>query len=169
MLVFAGSRFTTESERRFAPIEGECLAAAHGLERCRMFTLGCPDLILAVDHKPLTRILNDRQLDSITNPKLLRLKEKTLPYKFRIYHVAGASNVMKTADAISRHPVKDVARDDRMEEEARAFAVHQAKGIDSITWQRVNEAAAVDEECVSLVQQILDGFPDEKTVLPPML
>ena len=88
-IVFAGSKTTNGAQRRYAPIEGECLAAAYGLERCRMFTLGCQDLTLAVDHKPLTNILNDRHLDTINNPRLRRLKEKTLPYKFSMKYIPG--------------------------------------------------------------------------------
>ena len=64
-IVFAGSKATNPAQKRYAPIEGECLAAAYGLERCRMYTLGCPKLILAVDHKPLTNILNNRYVDAI--------------------------------------------------------------------------------------------------------
>jgi hypothetical protein len=58
-IVFAGSKTTNGTQRRYCPVEGECLAAAYVLERCRMYTLGCPDLILAVDHKLLINILND--------------------------------------------------------------------------------------------------------------
>ncbi len=71
-VVFAGSKTTNGAQRRYSPIEGECLAAAYGLERCRMYTLGCSDLTLAVDHKPLTNILNDRHLDTINNPRHFR-------------------------------------------------------------------------------------------------
>ena len=137
-----------------------------------MYTLGCTDLILAVDHNPLTRILNDRRLDTIANPRLQKLKEKTLPYTYRIEYVPGGSNAMKVADALSRHPVDTNDPDpefDDVEEAARAYAVTQADGVESVTWRRVNEAAAVDEECVALVRLIVDGFPDEKTVLPPAL
>ena len=59
-LVFAGSRFTTDAESRYAPIEGEALAAVYALEKCRMFILGFPNLILAVDLKPLVKILADK-------------------------------------------------------------------------------------------------------------
>ena len=103
-LILAGSRFTHGPETRYAPIEGECLAAAYGLKQCRMYTLGCPNLTLATDHKPLTRILNDRQLDTICNPRLLKMKERTLMYRFKIVHVAGKSQAMSLADATSRHP-----------------------------------------------------------------
>ena len=101
-LVFAGSKTLTGAQNRYCPIEGECLAAAYGLEKCRMYTLGCPKLTLAVDQNPLTRILNDRNLDDIANPHLRRLKEKTLPYKFNICYVPGGSNAMRIADVLSR-------------------------------------------------------------------
>ena len=71
-IVFAVSKATNPAQKRYVLIEGECLAA-YGLERCRMYTLGCPKLILAVDHKPLTNILNNHHLDTIKNPRL-RLK-----------------------------------------------------------------------------------------------
>ena len=169
-LVHAGSRFTQKGERElFSPTEGECLAAAFGLEKCRMFTLGCPNLILAVDHQPLKGVLNDRSLDSIDNPRLLKLKERTLPYAFQIIHVPGTSNVVKAADTLSRYPTDNEPIEGREATSSRAFAMEQAEGITSVTWERVKEAAIVDEECVSLVTQITDGFPDQKNNLPPIL
>ena len=79
-----GSRFTHSSESRYAPIEGEALAVADALERARYFVLGCRDLIVAVDHKPLLKILSDRSLEGIPNNRLRNLKERTLRYQFRI-------------------------------------------------------------------------------------
>ena len=168
-LVHAGSRFTQDGERNlFSPTEGECLAAVYGLEKCRMFTLGCPDLVLAVDHQPLTGILNDRSLDSIDNPRLLKLKEKTLPFTFRITHVPGTSNAVKGADALSRNPTESVKTNSE-NDVSRAFAIQQADGIDCVTWNRVKEAAGIDNECVSLSRLIIDGFPAERDILPPLL
>ncbi len=171
-LVFAGSKSTNAAQSRYCPIEGECLAAAYGLERCRMYTLGCPDLTLAVDHNPLTRILNNRNLDDIANPRLRRLKEKTLPFQFNICYVPGGSNAMRVADALSRHSIQDEQPDpqfDEVEKIARAYAASQAEGVESISWQRVKEVSGVDEECVALVQLIVDGFPVNKELLPPNL
>ena len=169
-LVHAGSRFTQKGERElFSPTEGECLAAAFGLEKCRMFTLGCPNLILAVDHQPLKGVLNDRSLDSLDNPRLLKLKERTLPYAFQIIHVPGTSNVVKPADTLSRYPTDHEPADEREALSSRAFATQQAGAIESITWEKVKEAAGLDEECLSLVLQITDGFPDQKTSLAPIL
>ena len=170
-LVYAGSKTTNSAESRYCPIEGECLAAAYGLVRCRMYTLGCPNLTLAVDHNPLTRILNDRNLDDVSNPRLRRLKEKTLPFRFNITHVPGGSNAMKMADALSRHPAANEERDVEFEELdkiAHAFATSQAEGVESISWQRVKEAASLDKECVALVEAIIDGFP-KRDQLPLIL
>ena len=64
-LIYAGSRFTKDAESRYAPVEGEALALAWGLEHSQIFTLGCNDLLVAVDHQPLLGIFNDRELSSI--------------------------------------------------------------------------------------------------------
>ena len=115
-LVFAGSKVTKGAKSRYCPIEGECLAAAYGLERCRMYTLGCPELILVVDHNPLTIILTDRSLYDMVNPGLRRLKEKTWPYQFKTCYVPGKSNTIKVADALSHHPVQNDEPDPQFEE-----------------------------------------------------
>ena len=65
--------------------------------------LGCENSIVAVDHKPLLKLLANRALDDIPNPRLRNLKEKTLRYRFRIRHVPGMKN--KAADAMSRRSV----------------------------------------------------------------
>ena len=104
-LVFAGSRFTSGAESRYAAVEGEALAAAYSLNKAKHFILGCEDLILAVDHKPLLGLLGDKNLEDIENPRLQNLKEKTLRYSFEVVHVPGVMH--KGADAASRHPAGD--------------------------------------------------------------
>ena len=81
-ITLVGSRFLRDAERRYAAIEGECLAVAWSLEDTRWFTLGCKSLIIAMDHKPLLRILGDKSLEAIQNPRLFRLKQRTLMWKF---------------------------------------------------------------------------------------
>ena len=43
------------------------------LEKARMFTLGCPDLLVTVDHQSLIPILGYRSLADIPNTRLYRL------------------------------------------------------------------------------------------------
>jgi len=56
-----GSRFTHPAESRYVPIEGEALAVADAL------SMGCNDLVIAVDHKPLLKIFGEKTLDQISN------------------------------------------------------------------------------------------------------
>ena len=64
-IVFAGSRFAHPAESRYVPIEGEALAVVYGLESARHFVLGCDNLVVATDHKPLLGVLNNRHLGDI--------------------------------------------------------------------------------------------------------
>ena len=104
-VTLVGSRFTHPAESRYAPIEGEALAVADALDKARHFVLGCDDLIIAVDHKPLCKLFGDRSLEDIANTRLRNLKEKTLRYRFRMVYIPGVRN--KTSDALSRHPTGD--------------------------------------------------------------
>ena len=104
-----GSRFLHDAETsRYAPIEGEALAVAYALHQCRYFVLGCPDLVIATDHKPLTSVLNERSLSDIQNRRLQNLKEKNLSYRFTIVDVPGRKQLGE--DATSRYPVGDPVR-----------------------------------------------------------
>jgi hypothetical protein len=70
--VYVGSRFCSSSESCYRSIEGEALAIFYGLEKCKFFILGLPNLILCVDHNPLLAIFNaDKSLEAIHNPRLL--------------------------------------------------------------------------------------------------
>ena len=98
-VVLMGSRFTHCAESRYAPIEGEALTVVDALNMTRHFTLGCPYLNVVVDHKPLLKVLGDRDLDDIPNPRLRNIKEKSLRYRFRVLHIPGVRNTV--ADALS--------------------------------------------------------------------
>ena len=102
-ITLAGSRFCNASEQGWAPIEGETLAVVWGLWQTRYFTLGCKDLLVISDHKPLKKLLGDRTLDEISNSRLFKLKRRTLPWYFEIDYIPGIQN--PAADATSRNPV----------------------------------------------------------------
>ena len=106
-LVLAGGRFTLPAESRYSPTEGECLAVAVALEQSKYYTLGCPRLYVATDHKPLVGILCDRALDTIANPRIVSIKERTLWWNFEILYVEGKNQ--KAADALSRQKFSSAA------------------------------------------------------------
>ena len=49
-IILARFRFTKDAESRYSPVEGEALALMYRLKSCRIFMLGCPDLLATVDH-----------------------------------------------------------------------------------------------------------------------
>ena len=91
-ITLAVSRFNNGAELRYAPIKGEALAIAWVLEQTRYFTQGCNRLVIATNHKPLVALLGSKPLESVTNPGLFRLKQRTGLWKFDIVHLLGKSN-----------------------------------------------------------------------------
>ena len=163
-ITLAGSRFLSSAEQHYAPIEGEALAITWGLEQTKFFTLGCLDLTVATDHKPLTKIFGDRTLDEISNTRLFRLKQRTLPWYFNIIHLPGKSNL--AADAASRYPapIDDLhssMNPDKMES-LMAAAIHRdTTALTSITWDQLAAETAKNPEMLMLLDSIHRGFPDK--------
>jgi hypothetical protein len=92
-LVYCNSRFCSPAESRYSHIEGEALAVAWGLERGKHFLMGCLDLVVGVDHKPLVGLYSEEKaLADIQNPRLRNLAEKAGRYRFTTFHIPGVSN-----------------------------------------------------------------------------
>ena len=167
-IAFAGSRFTHPAESRYAPIEGEALAVADSLEKAEHFILGCPDLIVAVDHKPLVKLLGDRKLEDIGNPRLRNLKEKTLPFKFKIIHIPG--KLHKAPDAISRHPTGSRHPQKLfLPDDIHTAAAFSLSTFHSVTWNHVREETTSDPIMCLLQETIEAGFPDHKDNVPQQI
>ena len=127
-----------------------------------------PDLTLATDHKPLVNIFNDREMCTIANPRILKFKEKTMMYRYKIIHVPGKSKVMKLSDLTSRHPVRPTESEPPIIPEASiaAYASQHASEINAINWEIIQTHATCDPECSSLANTITRGFPQAKDELP---
>ena len=52
-LVLAGGAFCNQAVCNYSPIEGEATAIFKGLKDTKFYTLGCKNLHVATDHKPL--------------------------------------------------------------------------------------------------------------------
>ena len=110
-----GSRFTSAAESRYSPSEGEALAVVNALEKTKYFTLGCNNLTIGTDHKPLLGLFKDRSLDGIDNPRLRRLKEKTFGWSFAMFHIPGRRH--GGPDALSRYGLQSAPTDVQPEDE----------------------------------------------------
>jgi hypothetical protein len=183
-LVFAGSRFTRGAERNYAPTEGEALAIAWGLEHARMFVLGCERLFISTDHNPLIGILGDWELSSISNTRILGLKQRTLPYQFTIRHNPGKWH--RGPDAMSRNPVPSIAAfeemphildiiregtadEDENADERVCLIAATVKSVSNVSMSDVQRAGATDEEYRSLLEVVKAGFPTTRNATIPLL
>ena len=172
-LVFAGSQFNNKAESNYSPIEGECLAVVKALKKTKYFTLGNDNLIITTDHKPLVKILNNRKLEEIDNPRLLSLKEKTLGHRFQIVHIPGRKN--KIPDATSRYPISppenNPTDNQYVDTEHTAFitAVSALDNIKSVTLDRVREETASDPKMMNLLDLIYSGFKGKRNNFPKHL
>lgn len=188
-ITLAGSRFLRSSEQRYAPIEGEALAIAWALEDTKFFTLGCDELVITTDHKPLVKIFGDRSLDEISNTRIFRLKQRTLAWRFDIVHVPGKS--IPASDATSRNPAMSTSKidggewlleshqerlsvihsnvEEHMEEEIIAAISSSLNKIKAVTWHRVKEASNTDQHIRILKDFIQNGFPESYDHLPMQL
>ena len=177
-VVLAGSRFLRGAEANYCPLEGEALAVAWALHDTKFFTLGCTDLHIQTDHRPLVSLLGDKALDEITNRRLVNLKEKTFPWQFKISWVPG--RLIPAPDATSRHPQVDDGSEDNLELALAAIAVDKGQDeVDlagekelaemaefsmekfrAVTMERVREETGSDRAMADLVLQIESGFHD---------
>ena len=179
-ITLAGSRFLRSAETRYAPVEGEALAIAWSLEQTRYFTQGCDRLIVVTDHKPLLKLFGDRTLDEITNPRLFRLKQRTLLWRFSIIHAPGKSNFF--SDATSRHPVQDSDRlengmaldsirlyskdEDSMETELLKISTNSLRDFRAVTWEVVQDVTRNDCDSQALIHNIETKFPSTQAEMP---
>ena len=183
-LIYAGSTFTSDAESRYSPTEGEALAVAWSLDHAKMFVLGCNDLIITTDHEPLLGIFNDRDLSSVKNPRIQKLKSHSLRFRFTIQYCPG--KWMRGPDAMSRNPASvasidsyketmkvlcqttttTTTEDDRnpnIDSEVNAIsAINMCQTTDHVqllTLDQIRQYGSVDTDYSLLLQTIQDGFP----------
>lgn len=82
-LIQCGSRFLSDVESRYTPLEPELFAAVCGM-KCRMYLFGLSPFGLVIDHKPLTAIFNNHTLDAIKNLRLQQLKDHAINLHSRL-------------------------------------------------------------------------------------
>ena len=134
--------------------------------------MGCNNLLVIVDHKPLVKIFGDRRLDEIDNPRLFRLKRRTLMWRFDIEYRAGKLNSF--ADAVSRNPnsYAEIAsaalmhQDDIHEESLVASIFDDVGKFFAVTLDRIKSESKSDNEIILLTRAIKEGFPQSKSDMP---
>ena len=178
-MIECGSRFLTDSESRYATIELELLAIAWAVKKCHIYLAGRDHFDIVTDHKPLLPIVNKKGLSEIENPRLLRLRERLLPYSFVLGWKKGVEHAIP--DALSRFPVQKPTHEDELAERELNEIVHASinaniKAIfedgntnEDVLVEEVRQACKRDEEHIKLKQTIIEGFPSNYNELDPLV
>lgn len=125
-------------------------------------------------------------LDEIANPRLFRLKQRTLLWRFSIIHAPGKSNFF--SDATSRNPAQSDndsdervtttsmalgsirhhnCEDDAMEAELSQISANNLYDFRAITWEIVKHATSKDDACLTSPHPpIKMAFPPTQAAMP---
>ena len=126
---------------------------------------------MVTDHKPLTKIFADRTLDEIDNNRLFRFKQRSLPWRFKIFYLPGNTNT--AADATSRYPdpsgVGAISADDCEESLFIAAIGCELEQTMAISWSDVVEETSKDPVLRTLSFAIRDGFAKVHEGLSPYM
>ena len=127
----------------------------------------------------MVKILGDRTLDEISNTRIFRLKQRTLPRSFDITHLPGKTNA--AADATSRYPSPDssmdtsdtdimeippacntlyVSESDWLESEMVASIRRAVSEFTTLSWDTIASATLKDSTLHQLMKAIEEGFDD---------
>jgi hypothetical protein len=142
-LIQAGSRSLNDAETRYAVIELKATAVAWAIKQCRHYLLECPSSLVQTDLRPLVSIFK-KELASIDNVRLSRIRESLLGYNLQVEYLAGKKNIV--ADALSRFPVAAaVTPADNGDEEEEPDGLPEDPAIANFA-----KATAEDEELKAL-------------------
>ena len=121
------------------------------LERTKHFTQHNPKLVLYTNHKPLIGIIKNQDVSHTINPRITRLKERILTWRFvDITHRRGRNNC--GPDALSRNATM-VAR------HKEALVNKTTIKYKPLRSDEVQKAMAADPEMKLLMKTISNSFP----------
>jgi hypothetical protein len=151
-LVTCGSCSITDAQKRYAPVELECLAIVWAITKCSFWLRGSPGFRVVTDHNPLLGVFQ-KPLGEIDNPRLQRLRTKVASYTFTIEWQAGKGHHI--ADALSRSPVWSANSEISEDFEALALQIHHGDAPLQEELSLFTSSAKDDVEYDSLKEVIL--------------
>ena len=97
------SRFLSDTEKNYHPIEVEMLAITWGCEKMNLYIHGLLNFLIVTDHKPLIPILQSKLLGDMS-PRTQSMRMRLMKYSLEAKHCSGKDVV--DVDAFSRAPTQ---------------------------------------------------------------
>ena len=177
-LIQCGSRFITDTESRYSATELELCAVKWAMKKCRLFLLGLSSPFrLVVDHQALVTILDKHTLDAIENPRLQRMKESLMCFRFITTWKKGKTHSIP--DALSRAPVSNPTQEDIEDESVTNIhaATHVINQVSNLAQPHLRDpilddlraATSSDPEYVALLNTVQTGFPPNPHRMAPSI
>jgi transposase InsO family protein len=158
------SRSLSETEKRYAQVEKEALAAVWACSKFQDYLYGIT-FVLETDHQPLVALFGHKTLDEIP-PRIQRMRMRMMRFSYDIVHVPGKD--LHTADTLSRAPlsVPPTKDDIELENDVTCFIaeVLHALPITDSRLEEVRQHQAEDHACRLLSMYIEEGWPDKNSV-----
>ena len=97
------SRFLSDTEKNYHPVEVEVLAITWGCEKMNLYQHGLPNFLIVTDHKPLIPVLQSKLLGDMS-PRIQSMRMRLMKYSVEAKHCPGKDLVH--VDAFSRAPTQ---------------------------------------------------------------
>ena len=165
-IAYISKKFTL-AQRRWSPMEQECYAFIHSLDKWHNYLSGTK-FTWETDHKALTQLNKKAQI----NKRCERWRLKVLEYEFDVKYIPGLQNSMP--DYLSRSPVED-AEEDPDENSPVTSTSTQTDSADSMehlyTINAVQTRAGKlrtpnDGNSMDITQKISDPLIEENRIIP---
>ena len=158
------SKAMNDTQRRYAQIEKELLAVVFACKRFHQYVYG-KTITVESDHKPLEAILKKplSQAPSRLQKMLMQLQA----YDINLVYKKGSE--MYIADALSRAFPPEIIPEQFEEDIASERFIHLMSSESYVTdrkLQVIKDEIHTNETMQLLVQQIQDGWPDHKILVP---
>ena len=157
------SRTLTETEKKWAQIELECLSLVFACERFSRYLVGLDSFKLITDHKPLVPLINKSDI----NKSLIRCQRLLLRLR-RFNAVAeyckGNAGTMIVSDCLSRAPRKQFDTCSMIENEINMYveSVSSNVPITDTRLKSIYDATQNDEEMQNAISLTKNGWPESE-------
>ena len=160
--VACASRFLSDAEKNYHPIEVEMLAITWGCEKMNLYLHGLLNFLIVTDHKPLIPILQSKLLGDMS-PRIQSMRMRLMKYSFEVEHCPGKDLV--DVDAFSRAPTQLPKEEELFAErdvECHVMAALEQMPASDSRLEEIRSKTCEDETLVELTKIISRGWPAEK-------